>query len=127
MFPKHLRRNCELLKRKPNKQYHTENQGLKTNFLLIDQFKTRRERLKSAVYFRLKKRKVFQNILRTIVTLSSILQCRKIPERISTRLENFLPQLETTKIPFLVGKNDFFSFGKRLIVRFFSSQKHCKK
>ena len=35
--------NYELLKRKLNKQYHTENPGLRSRaiFLLIDQFKTR--------------------------------------------------------------------------------------
>ena len=48
--------SCERLERKLNKQYHTENQGLRsrTIFLLIDQFKTSRERPKSAPRSRFK-------------------------------------------------------------------------
>ena len=40
--------SCDRLKRKPNNQYSTENQGLwsRTIFLLLDQFKTNRGLLK---------------------------------------------------------------------------------
>ena len=92
----------ELLKRKPNKQYHTENQGLRsrTIFLRLDQLKTNSERPKSAPLSRFKKGK-FLNVQKdTIIELLSILQCQKIPERTCIKLENRFPPTGNSNPPF---------------------------
>ena len=100
--------SCELFKRKPNKQYHTENQGLRirTIFLPIDRFKTRRERLKSALYLRLKKRKVLRKCSGLLLEYNQFYSLKKTvrSDRHKTRKLLFSP----------TGKNKkFFSFEKK--------------
>ena len=54
--------NFFVLKRKPNKQYHTENQGIGSRIisLLLDKFETNRERPKSALSQSSKKQSIFK-------------------------------------------------------------------
>ena len=115
---KHSRRKVRFLKRKPSKQYHTENQGLRspTIFLLIDQFKTRRERLKSALYLRLKKRKIFKICSGLLLKFNQVYSAKNTRKDKHKTPKPLFPQLETPKKPFFERKIGIFSFGKNLIV-----------
>ena len=80
-------------------------------FLPIDQFILRRERLKSALYLTLRKRKISKNMLRAIVKIQPSLQFQKYLKGIGTRLEtHFFPNWKQQKIHFFMRKKLGFVF-----------------
>ena len=96
----------EVLKRKRNKQYHTEDQGLRSRsiFLRLDQFKTNRERSKSAPLSRFKVS--FKNA-KGQLKFHQFYDTKKILEGIRIRLESHFSPTGNSKKPILLNRKPF--------------------